>query len=192
MRIHATRHDVQRCLALQPPSWSRANMKRCVLAIALLGFPACGDVESPGVSESSGDADSDSGAGLFSWRARNDRLTLPKPSSTKTQRRARVAAGDAARDLAPESASVVPVAGQGGRRRHRHRSTWRARGHASQRRDLQLAVVELASTASRRRRGGPDVAQLLALTKELEAVKHKLRVANAIIGLQKKRERAWA
>lgn len=28
--------------------------------------------------------------------------------------------------------------------------------------------------------------ELLALTKELEAVKHKLRVANAIIGLQKK------
>lgn len=41
--------------------------------------------------------------------AENDRLTLPKPSSPKTPRRARVAAGDAARDLVPASATV-PVA----------------------------------------------------------------------------------
>ena len=67
-----------------------------------------------------------------------------------------------------------------------HLSTWRR----------QLAANGESGLAARKpgRKPRLDAAAraLLAVTKENEALKHKLRVATAIIDLQKKRTRSWA
>lgn len=155
--------------------------------------------------------------------AENGRLTLPKPSSSKTLRRARVATGDPAHELAPESASVESVADaaahevvQPGTRR---RFSAADKLHLVKTADAAIATgrrgaletmlrsegiysSQLSSwrrqllgggvggltprTPGRKPKLDAHARELLALTKELEAVKHKLRVANAIIGLQKK------